>query len=170
MRNLYVQVALKPILVSGVLCVVYFLFLYFVGIPLFSGFMGLEVLIPIPFCGITLYFFKKHYNNGELRFWQGMILSEGVMVGSLVLFSFYLMLHFYFFAPDYLNESIVIKNKELIKYMDFYISSGRTEEEINQQMLQLKETTVGSILSDKIIRFSLFGFFYSVFLSIVFRK
>ncbi len=170
MRNLYIQVALKPIIVSGLLCVVYFLSLYLSGVPLFSRLMGLEAFIPIPFCGITLYFFKKYYNNGELRFWQGMILSEGVIIGSLVLFSFFLMLHFYWFDPNYLNESIVIKNSELLKNMDFYIASGRTKEDIYQQINQLKETTVGSILSDKILRFSLFGFFYAVFLSIVFRK
>ena len=64
----------------------------------------------------------------------------------------------------------MIKNAELLKNMEFYIASGRTKEEIYQQINQLKETTVGSILSDKILRFSLFGFFYSVFLSIVFRK
>lgn len=170
MRNLYVQVALKPIIVSGVLCVVYFLTLYLMGTPLFSGLMGLEAFIPIPFCGITLYFFKRYYNNGELRFWQGMILSEGVMIGSLVLFSFFLMLHFYFFDPNYLNKSITIKSEELMRNMEIYVSSGRTKEEVYQQIDQLKETTVGSILSDKIIRFSIFGFFYSVFLSIVFRK
>lgn len=170
MKNQYIHVALKPVMVSGALCVTYFLAFYFMGTHLFDGAMGFDVFIPLPFCGITLFFFKKYYNNGELRFWQGMILSEGVVFGSLILLSFYLMLHFYFFDTTYLQESITVKNNEMLRNKDLYIASGRTEKEIYHQIEQLKLTTVGVILANKILWFGALGFLYSLLLSIVFRK
>lgn len=166
--NKYIDYIWKPSLVSGVLCVLYFLLFYSLGDTLFSGAMGFDMLIPLPFCAISLYYYKAS-NNGELRFWEGLILSSLVVYTSLLVLSFYLGVHLSV-DSTYLAESIAAKEQEIITNKAQYVRLGVTEEELNYQLVHIKETTVGVIISSKIMWFSFIGFLYTIILSIIFRK
>lgn len=164
----YWEFAKTPALVSGSLCILYFLVFYFLGGTLFEGSMGFDMFIPLPFAGITLYYYKKS-NEGELRFWEGLVLCSIVTVISLSVISSYIAVHLTL-DPDFLAESIRQKLLDIDLNKDYYKSLGVTEKELISQKERLPLTTIGGILSDKIMRFSLIGFLYSIMLSIIFRK
>lgn len=164
----YWEFAKTPALVSGSLCILYFLVFYFLGGTLFEGSMGFDMFIPLPFAGITLYYYKKS-NDGELRFWEGLVLCSIVTVISLSVISSYIAVHLTL-DPDFLSESIQHKLLDIDINKVRYIEMGLTEDDLTLQKSSLSETTIGVVLSSKIMWFSFIGFFYSIILSIIFRK
>ena len=164
----YWEFAKTSALVSGSLCILYFLVFYFLGGTLFEGSMGFDMFIPLPFAGITLYFYKKS-NNGELRFWEGLMLCAIVTIISLSVISSYIAIHLTL-DPDFLVESIRQKMLDIEINKDRYMAMGITEEDLMLQKENLEKTTIGVVLSSKIMWFSFVGFFYSIILSIIFRK
>lgn len=167
----YWDYAWLPGVVSGGLGVIYFLAFYFLGEPLFDegGLYKFDFVLAFPFGGICLYYFKQ-MNNGELRFWQGFILSSTVLYLTFFITAVYLSVHLSF-DIDFLESSKALKiNDMLLAQEKLTVEDIVKQEEIDYQVQHLKGTSIGTLVTEKFILFSFFGFFYSILVSIIFRK
>lgn len=170
MRNKYFDLAWKPAVVSGLFCVLFFIVMYLSGVYMFENVMGLDMFVPLPFSIIAVFYYRKYVNNGELRFWEGLLLSWMVIFVSISMLTLYLVVHFDIIDVNYLAESIRYKVNEIRESEAVLLARDFSKETIDFQIEKLNETSLSIIISSKIIWYSIIGLFYSIIISIVLRK
>ncbi len=168
------KVALKYALTASVLAIVVLLLLFYTGRHplLISIAYDYRILLFGVFIFFSIKEFKTYGNNGELHFWQGLLIGIffylllGLVVGAFIWM-------FSEIEPRFLAEYIegtirgLLVNKEQLTVES---KVTITEEEFNKQIELMRETKSFEMALDYFIKSCLIGFFLSVLLSVILRK
>jgi hypothetical protein len=132
--------------VGGLLSIIAFVTFYYSNFsPLLNlNSFILEILLTILFIFLSVYYYKMHFNSGELRFWQGMTVgffTYVFMSGSLYV---YLLIFLGYVEPGainaYIEDSLIylenseVKREGLISEEEFLL---RKKELMNVNAHQL---------------------------------
>ena len=165
-----IRLPIKYGLFSMGLIIVAFLVFYYLGQQPWRNLLSmvLDVLLIGGFCFAVIKDFKTNYNNGELRFYQGMTL--GFISYLLVALGFSIFYWFFMkvIAPDFIAEYISLAMEDMVNRKDLMIKA-MGEESYHKQLSLLKETTVSVIIGDAFIKKVIAGFILTPVFSVVMR-
>lgn len=169
-----VSTPIKYGLIGSLLAIAVILVLYYTGkhpllIPIFYD-------ARIVIFGLFIFFgikeFKDFHNNSILQFWQGMIIGIGIYVLIGLVTGLFIIVFSNIetqFFTDYVNGTIAgleLEKGQLVNQGKITI----TEEEFNNQVTLLRESTPFVLGFDYFFKSCLLGFFITILLAVILRK
>jgi len=132
-----------------------------------------RIIIFLIFIYFSIREFKEFHNNGILHMWQGLIIG---MVTYLIVgfFGSFFIIIYTKFDPSFLTGYIesAIRGAEIFKeeLMAGERGVSMTEEEYQNHITQLKQTSANLLAFDYFIKSCLLGFFIPLIYSVLFRR
>lgn len=164
----------KTILISGglagILCIMFFLIFYLAGVPIFDPILKMDVWIPILAIFFSIYYYRNGIGENGLKFFQGiwMGLMVNLVVILLVTSCLYLLLEI--IDPTYFQESIQALELQIQQAIESKKILKVSIEELKTYKEQMKNQSSISLITDKGIRYALFGLPATLVFSVLFRK
>lgn len=163
-----VKVSAVAGLLAFVFTVLYNILLFVLKVGVFDGLYNVSFFVNLIFTGLAIYHFRINMNFGELRFWQGMVITFIIVLISSLLVALFMLLYLGVIAPEFLEFSKQIKVNELVASKEMYLKDI-TEEGFNGIITIFKETAASQVAFSKILLNLFVSLIYGTILSIIFR-
>ena len=158
-------------LLAAGLVIVYFFTLYFSGAMLFDPFYKFDFWVTIPFIVVGTIYLRKY--QGELRFWQGLILGFYITIVCAGVISLFYYMFLSFAETSFIAESLLHRLgliQELIDKTTDLDSVVRLKDILEQTKVMGENTTPLDVSLDKILYHYIIGAIVTVIISILARK
>lgn len=168
-RQLLLRSAFLPGVISGVLCIVFFLALYWSGVDYSDKFYKFSFLVTFPMIFVAIFYFKKA-QGGDLRFWQGMLVCYFTNLIALVLYMMFISILLTVIDPEFVTESIAGTKALMEANKEAWLELGMPLEEWERNYANADAISPQTITLEQLFIFSITGSVYSLILSVLFRK
>ncbi len=168
-RQLLLRSAFLPGLISGAMCIVYFLALYFSGINYSDHFYKFSFLVTFPMIFVAIFYYKKS-TNGVLRFWQGMLICYFTNLIALVVYVMFISILLTIVDPDFVAESIAGAKLFMEANKELWLEQGMPLDAWQTNYANADLISPQTIALDQLLIFSVAGLFYSLILSVLLRN
>jgi hypothetical protein len=164
------KLAIKYGAVAAVFSILAFVVFYIMGQQPWRNLISflLDVFVIGVFIFLALKDYKERFNNGELRFYQGMTVGFIVYLIVAVGFSLFFFVLMQWVEPDFLTEYIKLALEDLVSRKEMIVA-GLSEESYLDQLSKLENTTISVLVIDAFVKRLLIGLVLTPIFSILLR-
>lgn len=168
-KNRLFSIAVKYGLIGGLLVVFLYLLFYFLGKnPL------LEIkYIDLPILGIFIFFalkeFKVRFNDGELRFWQGITGGMITYVTIAVISGIFILILLNVIDPG-ITQSYIESRVSLLNENKETLIESINEQAYTDALEGVQNTTATDLALDDFLKKSIIGLFLTIIIAVILRK
>lgn len=168
-KNRLFSIAVKYGLIGGLLVVFLYLLFYFLGKnPL------LEIkYIDLPILGIFIFFalkeFKVRFNDGELRFWQGITGGMITYVTIAVISGIFILILLNVIDPG-ITQSYIESRVSLLNENKETLIESINEQAYADALEGVQNTTATDLALDDFLKKSIIGLFLTIIIAVILRK
>lgn len=156
-------------LVTGVLCFLYFLGLYAVGVPALGNIRVLDYGIHIIMIVATIWYYRKKIGQGRLHLWEGLTLGY-VLNTIAALVTGWLVYLFVTYVDPAVFAEYVVNSKKLLLEGKKQIVDQFGPETFNEQWTRASTMKPAVLLPDELTKKTALAVLPVLIISLIFRK
>jgi hypothetical protein len=156
-------------LVTGVLCFVYFLALYAVGVPALGNIRVLDYGIHIIVMIGTIWYYRKNIGQGRLHLWEGITIGYVLNTVAALITGWLIYLFVTQIDPGVFTE-YVANSKKLLLDGKKQIIDQFGPETFNDQWKKVSTMQPGVLLPDELTKKTALAVLPVLIISLIFRK
>jgi amino acid transporter len=156
-------------LATGVLCFLYFLGLYALGVPALGNVRVLDFGIHIIMMVATVWYYRKYVGHGQLHLWEG--LTIGYVLNTVAaLITGWLVYFFVTQVDPGVFAEYVVNSKKLLLEGKKQITDQFGPETFAQQWAKVVNMQPGVLLPDELTKKTALAVLPVLVISLIFRK
>ena len=168
-NNPLLKIPLLSGLVTGVLCFLYFLALYAVGVPALGNIRVLDYGIVLIMLVTTVWYYRKNIGNGHLHLWEG--LTIGYVLNTVAaLVTGWLIYLFVTYADPSVWAQYVVNSKNLLLEGKKQFINTMGAEAFAEQWQKASTMQPGILLPDELTKKTALAVLPVLIVSLIFRK
>lgn len=156
-------------LTTGVLCFLYFLGLYALGVPALGNIRVLDYGIHIIVMIGTVWYYRKHIGKGMLHLWEGITICY-VLNTIAALVTGWLIYFFVTVVDPGVFAEYVVNSKKLLLEGKKQLTDQFGPETFQQQWAKVSTMTPGVLLPDELTKKTALAVLPVLIISLIFRK
>lgn len=156
-------------LTTGVLCFLYFLALYLVGVPALGNIRVLDYGIHIIVMIGTMWYYRKSIGQGRMHLWEGLTIGYVLNTTAALVTGWLIYLFVTQIDPGVWVE-YVANSKKLLLEGKKQIVDQFGPETFNEQWIKASTMQPGVLLPDELTKKTALGVLPILIISLIFRK
>ena len=156
-------------LATGVLCFLYFLALYAIGVPALGNIRVLDFGIHIIMMVATVWYYRKHIGHGRLHLWEGLTIGYVLNTVAALVTSWLVYLFVTQVDPGVFAEYIV-NSKKLLLEGKKQLTDQFGPETFQEQWTKASNMTPAVLLPDELTKKTALAVLPVLIISLIFRK
>ncbi|UFH54192.1 DUF4199 domain-containing protein [Spirosoma sp. KNUC1025] len=156
-------------LLTGVLCFLYFLGLYFLGIPALGNIRVLDYGIHIIVMVATVWYYRKYIGHGRLHLWEGLTIGYVLNTVAALVTGWLVYLFVTQIDPGVFTE-YVINSKKLLLEGKKQITDQFGPETFAEQWSKVNSMQPSVLLPDELSKKTALAVIPVLIISLIFRK
>lgn len=156
-------------LVTGVLCFLYFLGLYAVGVPALGNIRVLDYGIHIITILATIWYYRKYVGHGQLHLWEGLTIGYVLNTVAALVTGWLIYLFVTQIDPSVFTEYIA-NSKKLLLEGKTQITDQFGPETFAEQWKKVSTMEPGVLLPDELTKKTALAVIPVLVISLIFRK
>jgi hypothetical protein len=156
-------------LATGILCFIYFLALYALGVPPLGNIRVLDFGIVIIMMVATVWYYRKYVGHGMMHLWEGITICYVLNTIAALLSGWLIYFFVTVISPDVFAE-YVVNSKQLLLDSKKQLTDQFGPETFNQQWQKISSMTPGVLLPDEMTKKTALAVLPVLIISLIFRK
>lgn len=156
-------------LLTGVLCFLYFLALYAIGVPALGNIRVLDFGIHIIVMVATVWYYRKYIGHGRLHLWEGLTIGYVLNTVAALVTGWLIYLFVTQIDPGVFAEYIV-NSKKLLLESKKQLTDQFGPETFAEQWSKTIKMTPGVMLPDELTKKTALAVLPVLIISLIFRK
>lgn len=156
-------------LTTGVLCFLYFMVLYAIGMPPLGTARVLDFGIHIIMMVATVWYYRKYIGNGMLHLWEGITIGYVLNTVAALVTGWLIYFFVAYVSPDIFSQYIE-NSKQLLLEGQKQITDQFGPETFREQWNKISEMTPGVLIPDELTKKTALAVIPVLLISLIFRK
>ncbi|MVM39198.1 DUF4199 family protein [Spirosoma sp. HMF3257] len=167
--NPLLKIPLLAGLLTGVLCFLYFLALYAIGVPALGNIRVLDYGIHIIVMIATIWYYRKYIGHGRLHLWEGLTIGYVLNTVAALVTSWLIYLFVTQIDPGVFAE-YVVNSKKLLLEAKKQITDQFGPETFAEQWQKVTSMQPSVLLPDELTKKTALAVLPVLIISLIFRK
>jgi len=156
-------------LITGVLCFLYFLALYALGVPALGNVRVLDYGIHIIMLVGTVWYYRKNIGQGHMHLWEGLTIGYVLNTAAALLTGWLIYLFVSYVDPAVWVEYVANSRKLLLEGKKQIVDQFGPET-FNEQWAKVTSMQPGVLLPDELTKKTALAVLPVLIISLIFRK